>query len=71
MEKYRLELETYANNLDNKRQAILHNINREFSFDAYERNLSLYDFGINENNFYDAMGDEISKYEKWLDDGEF
>lgn len=72
-DKYRLELEQYANNLDNKRQDYEHNINIEPDVDCYKNMMSLMGhILLDENNIYDAMGEnDLKKYEKWLEDGEF
>jgi len=71
-DKYRLELEEYANNLDNKRQDYLHTISDGVDYDCYKNMLlSMGHILIDDNAMLDEMGDEIKKYEKWLDDGEF
>ena len=72
-ENYRLELEKYANNLDNKRQDIEHILNREIDFDCYKNLMTLMgQVLIDENCIFDAMGDDdLKNYEKWLEDGEF
>lgn len=65
-DKYRLELEEYANNLNNKRQDYKHIINEgvEFSEDNY---LLIRDQLLSENSAFDAMGDnDLLNYEKWL-----
>ena len=68
MEEYRLELEKYANNLDNKRQDYSHNINGEGSSDRFVSTL-LNSILLEENNIFDAMGDyDLLNYEKWLED---
>lgn len=67
-EKYRLELQKYANNLDDKRQDLKHIINEDVK-DVYEY---LQDTLLEENNIFDAMGEnDLINYEKWLDDGFF
>lgn len=72
-DKYRLELEEYANNLDNKRQDSLHTINEGVDYECYKNMLtSMGHILIDENTLLDEMGDEdLKKYEKWLGDGEF
>ena len=68
-EEYRLKLEQYANNPDNKRQDYSHTINEDMIYDKYTAHL-ISSILINENNVYDAMGDnDLKNYEKWLDDG--
>lgn len=67
-EKYRLELQEYANNLDDKRQDLKHIINEDVK-DVYEY---FKDTLLEENNIFDAMGEnDLINYEKWLDDGFF
>ena len=70
---YRLELKQYANNLDNKRQDSEHILNKDVDYECYKNMMTL--FGhilLNENNAFDAMGDnDLKNYEKWLEDGEF
>ena len=66
-EKYRLELEEYANNLNNKRQDLKHIINEDLEF-AEDNFLSVRDTLLKENSVFDAMGDyDLKNYEKWLD----
>ena len=68
-EDYRLELEKYANNLNNKRQDYSHTINEDIIYDNYAIQL-ISNILMEENNVYDAMGDyDLKNYEKWLDDG--
>ena len=70
-EEYRLELEKYANNLDNKRQDYSHNINEEYASDKYI-SMMLRGVLLEENNIFDAMGDnDLINYEKWLEDDRF
>ena len=70
-EEYRLELEKYANNLDNKRQDYLHNINEDVISDRFIVGL-ISDILLEENNIFDAMGDnDLLNYEKWLEDDRF
>jgi len=71
-DKYRLELEEYANNLDNKRQDNEHILNRDVDFECYKNMMALLGQTLlDENNIFDAMGDDdLKKYEKWLEDGE-
>ena len=70
-EEYRLELEKYANNLDNKRQDYLHNINEDVISDRFIAGL-ISDILLEENNIFDAMGDnDLLNYEKWLEDDRF
>lgn len=67
-EKYRLELQEYANNLDDKRQDLKHIINEDVK-DVYEY---FKDTLLEENNIFDAMGEnDLINYEKCLDDGFF
>ena len=71
IDEYRLELEKYANNLDNKRQDYSHIINEDYVFN---KNIStlLDSILLNENNIFDAMGDnDLINYEKWLEDDRF
>ena len=71
-DKYCLELENYANNLDNKRQDYLHTISDGVDCECYKNMLlTMGHILLNENSMFDEMGDEIKKYEKWLEDGEF
>jgi len=72
-EKYRLELEQYANNFDNKGQDYLHTMSTESDYECYKNMMALMgQVLMNENELYDEMGeDELKKYEKWLIDGEF
>ena len=70
-EDYRLELEKYANNLDNKRQDYLHIINEDYIFNEYVTEI-LDSILLKENNIFDAMGDyDLINYEKWLEDDRF
>ena len=70
-DNYRLELETYANNLDNKRQDYKHIINEDV--ESYKKIMNLLSSSlIKENDVFDAMGDiDLKKYEKWLENGRF
>ena len=70
---YRLELEHYANNCDNKGQDYVHTISRESDYECYKNMMALMGQTlITENQLYDDMGDdELKRYEKWLGDGEF
>ena len=71
MDEYRLELEKYANNLDNKRQDYSHIINEDFVSDKHIVTL-LSSILLEENNIFDAMGDnDLVNYEKWLEDDRF
>ena len=71
-DKYRLELEKYANNPDNKRQDYLHTMSEGVDYEHYKNILTSMGYiCLDENTMYDEMGDEIKKYEKWLEDGEF
>ena len=71
IDEYRLELEKYANNLDNKREDYSHIINEDFIFDKYMGAL-LSSVLLEENNIFDAMGDnDLINYEKWLEDDRF
>ena len=68
IDEYRLELEKYANNLDNKRQDYLHIMNEDVVFEKYITGL-IGDILFDENNIFDAMGDnDLVNYEKWLED---
>ena len=70
-EDYRLELEKYANNLDNKRQDYSHIINEDYISNKYIMSL-LSGILLEENNVFDAMGDnDLINYEKWLEDDRF
>ena len=70
-EEYRLELEKYANNLDNKRQDYSHIINEDYISNKYIMSL-LSGILLEENNVFDAMGDnDLINYEKWLEDDRF
>ena len=70
-EDYRLELEKYANNLDNKRQDYLHIINEDYIFNEYVTEI-IGSILLEENNIFDAMGDyDLINYEKWLEDDRF
>ena len=73
IEDYRLELEQYANNFDNKGQDYLHTISTEFDYECYKNMMVLMGQTLTcENNLYDELGEEeLKKYEKWLIDGEF
>lgn len=71
IDEYRLELEKYANNLDNKRQDYSHNINEDYASDKHIVSL-LSAILLEENNIFDAMGDyDLINYEKWLEDDRF
>ena len=71
IDEYRLELEKYANNLDNKRQDYKHIINEDYVSDKYIMSL-LSGILLEENNIFDAMGDnDLINYEKWLEDDRF
>lgn len=72
-DEYRLELEEYANNFDNKGQDQFHTINMGVDCECYKNMMTLMgQVLINENSLYEKMGDdELKKYEKWLKDGEF
>lgn len=72
-ENYRLELEKYANNVDNKRQDIEHILNKDIDFEIYGNLMTLMgQVLLDENCIFDAMGDDdLKNYEKWLEDGEF
>ncbi len=68
LEKYCLELQEYANNLDDKRQDLEHIINE----DVEDVSEYLCDALLEENNIFDAMGEnDLINYEKWLGDGFF
>ena len=68
LEKYRLELEEYANNSSIKREDLKHIINEDLNEVYKENDFShAYEFG-----FFELLGDEdLKKYEKWLINGEF
>lgn len=69
LDEYRLKLEEYANNCDNKRQGHSHIITEDIIYNEYTAQL-LESILLNENNVFDAMGDcDLKNYEKWLDDG--
>lgn len=68
LEKYRLELEEYANNSSIKREGYEHIINEDL-IGIYEN----CDFSYSEEcGFFELLGEEdLKKYEKWLIDGQF
>ena len=70
---YRLELQQYANNFDNKGQDYSHTMSEGIDTEYCKNIFALMGQTlINENALYDDMGDdELKKYEKWLKDGEF
>ena len=70
---YRLELQQYANNFDNKRQDYSHTMTKGEDNESYKNMMALIGKTLlEENALYDDMGDdELKKYEKWLIDGEF
>ena len=72
-EKYRLGLEEYANNRNNKGQDYLHTINDGVDYQCYRNMMqSMGHILLDENTAFDQMGDgDLKKYEKWLEDGEF
>lgn len=67
-EEYRLELEKYANNLDNKSRVDNHTINEEYLYDQALSEV-VKCILMEENNIFDIMGEnDLLNYEKWLGD---
>ena len=67
-EEYRLELEKYANNLDNNNTTYEHTMNVDALYDeALSQVVKC--ILMEENNVYDIMGEsDLLNYEKWLGD---
>ena len=67
-EEYRLKLEEYANNLDNKSRINEHIMNEDLLYDnALSEVMKC--ILMEENNVFDIMGEnDLVNYEKWLGD---
>ena len=67
-EEYRLKLEEYANNLDNKSRINEHTMNEDVLYDnALSEVMKC--ILMEENNVFDIMGEnDLVNYEKWLGD---
>jgi len=68
LEKYRLELEEYANNSSIKREGFEHIIKEDLDKIYMGCNFS----HMKDCEVFDLQGEEdLKKYEKWLIDGQF